>query len=93
MIWIRAGLARLTPGSSSVSLPLVTVGEVGCCEGLISAKRTFGIVLQLLLEKAGEEGLSSVASSVTTQGGHFSGVLARLVLTLLTGMSQCILDS
>lgn len=71
MIWIRAGLARLTPGSWSVSLPLVTVGEVGCCEGLISAKRTFGIVLQLLLEKAGEEGLSSVASSVTTQGGHF----------------------
>lgn len=56
-------------------------------------RELFGIVLQLLLEKAGEEGLSSVASSVTTQGGHFSGVLARLVLTLLTEMSRCILDS
>lgn len=73
MVWIRAGLARRTPGSSSVSLPPVTTGEIGCCEGLISAKRTFGIVLQLLLERTGEEELSCVASSVTTQGGHFSG--------------------
>lgn len=88
MVWIRAGLARRTPGSSSVSLPPVTTGEIGCCEGLISAKRTFGIVLQLLLERAGEEELSCVASSVTTQGGHFSGVLARLVSTPLAGMSR-----